>query len=92
MREQFEGRRDQKKKSDKKPHNKGGPNWTDEEIDDMLGIVKEKMEQVEGNFVFNLAGSRRMLPFDNHTVENIPKREYYHYNLRKKLTMYKANS
>jgi hypothetical protein len=82
VKEQFEQISDSKKKSSKEPNrNKEGPSWTDDEINELLGIISGKAEQVEGNLVFNLASGRRFLPFDNHTVQNIPKRKYFRCNL-----------
>jgi hypothetical protein len=57
--------------------NKSDTNWNNDEIATMLDIVNENMEQVEGNFIFNHAGGDRLLPFDNHTLEIIPKRKYF---------------
>lgn len=74
MKDQFGEWTEHWRPSDKKPkHKKGGPNWTDEELDNLLGILKGNMEKVEGSILFNLAGGRRFLPFDDSTVENVPK-------------------
>jgi hypothetical protein len=77
VREQFEVTSNRSSKPSKMPkHNKSGTNWNNEEIATMLGMVNANMEPVEGNFIFNHAGGDRLLPFDNHTMQNIPRSKY----------------
>jgi hypothetical protein len=51
-----------------------GQSWNFEELEKMLDIVRDQAEQVEGNIQLTLAGSQTFVPFDNHTLDMIPKR------------------
>jgi hypothetical protein len=75
VKEQFEDISNLDKKQTRKP-NKNKARLNNDELEKLVDIVRENTEQIEGNLLFNLAGSQRFLPFDNHTVENIPRREY----------------
>jgi hypothetical protein len=43
----------------------------------LLGVINEYAEQVEGSIAFDFAGSQKFLTFDNHTLQNIPSRKYF---------------
>jgi hypothetical protein len=57
-------------------HKKGssGQSLNIEELENMLKIVRDQAEQVEGNIQLTLAGSQTFFPFDNHTLDMIPRR------------------
>lgn len=73
--EQFEDIAQTKSKSDKKSNRNKSVNFSNDDISQLLGIVNEYTEQVEGSFSFNFAGGQKFLPFDNHTLQNIPSRK-----------------
>jgi len=70
--EQFEDIVQDKSKSGKKSNRNKSVNFSNDDISKLLGIVNEYTEQVEGSFSFNFAGGQKFLPFDNHTLQNIP--------------------
>jgi hypothetical protein len=49
------------------------PKWNIEEMQNLLNIVRDQAEQVEGNIQFPFAGAQRFLAFDNHTLDRIPR-------------------
>jgi hypothetical protein len=49
--------------------------WNIDDLENLLNIVRDQAEQVEGNMQLPLAGAQRFLPFDNRTVDNIPRRK-----------------
>lgn len=73
--EQFEEVAQTKIKSDKKSNRNKPVNFSNDDISKLLGIVNEYTKQVEGSFAFNFAGGQKFLPFDNHTLQNIPSRK-----------------
>jgi hypothetical protein len=75
--EQFEETAQIKSKSDKKSNRNKSVNFSNDDISKLLGIVNEYTEQVEGSFTFNFAGGQKFLPFDNHTLQNIPSCKYF---------------
>ena len=70
--EQFEEIAQTKSKSGKKSNRNKPVSFSNDDISKLLGIVNEYTEQVEGSFTFNFAGGQKFLPFDNHTLQNIP--------------------
>jgi organic radical activating enzyme len=61
------------------PSHRGGSsrqNFNVEELADLLNIIPDQAEQVEGNIELSLAGGQRFFAFDNHTLDAIPKRKY----------------
>jgi hypothetical protein len=48
--------------------------WNSEKLQDWLNIIRDKAEQVEGNMQLQFAAAQRFFPFDNNTVDKIPKR------------------
>jgi len=70
--EQFEEITQTKGKSGKKSNRNKSVNFSIDDISKLLGIVNEYTEQVEGSYTFNFAGGQKFLPFDNHTLQNIP--------------------
>lgn len=75
VKEQFEEIAQTKSKSGKKSHRSKLVNFSNDDLSKLLGIVHEYTEQVEGSLAFNFAGGQRFLPFDNHTLQNIPSRK-----------------
>jgi hypothetical protein len=74
---QFEETAQTKSKSGKKSNRNKSVNLSNDDINKLLGIVNKYTEQVEGSIAFNFAGGQKFLPFDNHTLQNIPSRKYY---------------
>uniref|UniRef100_T1IB40 Uncharacterized protein n=1 Tax=Rhodnius prolixus TaxID=13249 RepID=T1IB40_RHOPR len=54
--------------------------WTFEKIGKLLNIETDYLDQVEGNFLVSLFGTKSFFAFDNHTVEQLP--EYVKYVAR----------
>lgn len=73
--EKFEDVNQTKSKSGKKSNRNKSVNFSNDDIIKLLGIVNEYTEQVEGSIAFNFAGGQKFLPFDNHTLQNIPSRK-----------------
>jgi hypothetical protein len=76
VKEQFEEIVQDKSKSGKKSHRSKSVNFSNQDLSKLLGIVNEYRKQVEGSMAFNFAGGERFLPFDNHTLQNIPSCKY----------------
>jgi hypothetical protein len=72
---QFEDVAQTKSKSGKKSNRNKSVNFSIDDISKLLGIINEYTEQVEGSIAFNFAGGQKFLPFDNHTLQNIPSRK-----------------
>jgi hypothetical protein len=73
--EKFEDVNQTKSKSGKKSNRNKSVNFSNDDIIKLLGIVNEYTVQVEGSIAFNFAGGQKFLPFDNHTLQNIPSRK-----------------
>jgi hypothetical protein len=48
--------------------------WKLEELESLLNIIRDKAEQVEGNLQLEFAGAQRFFPFDNNTMDKLPRR------------------
>lgn len=46
-----------------------------EKISNLLNLESEQEQQLEGSFLVNLFGGNRFFSYDNHTVEQLPKRK-----------------
>jgi Mg2+/Co2+ transporter CorB len=73
LKEKFEMSNQEKR--EKRSHSgKGQQNWSAEELETLLHIVRDQAQQVEGNMLFSLLGMEKMLTFDNHTLDKLPQR------------------
>lgn len=50
--------------------------WASEQIAKILNIEEDEAEQLEGNFFLGLGQVKRFFAFDNHTIEQLPRRKY----------------
>lgn len=64
-------------KSQQQRHQSSNSDYSFEKIRNMLNLQLEGQEQLEGNFQLPLFGGKRLFTFDNHTIEQLPKRKYF---------------
>lgn len=60
----------------KKNDKTGSSEYSYESIVEMLKLETEEQQQVEGNVFMTLFGGKRFFSFDNHTIEQLPRRNY----------------
>lgn len=49
--------------------------WSVDKVANMLNIEMDDADQVEGNVFISMLSGRKFFAFDNHTIEQLPKRE-----------------
>lgn len=52
-----------------------GQHWSIDKVANSLNIEMDDAEQVEGNVLLSALSGKKFFAFDNHTVEQIPRRE-----------------
>lgn len=57
-----------------------GEAWRYEKIDKLLNLSKFLEDQVEGNLMATVFGTKRLFAFDNHTINRLPQRQCNIYN------------
>jgi hypothetical protein len=77
LKEKFEMKKEEKTNRREKSSysGKGQENWTAEDLETLLHIVRDQARQVEGHMHFSLLGMEKMLAIDNHTMDKIPQRK-----------------
>lgn len=53
----------------------GSTHWSVDKVANMLNIEMDDAEQMEGNVLISLLSGNKFFAFDNHTVEQIPRRK-----------------